>query len=542
MTAPLGFALPWPDRLIEASLQRIDELLHRLPPLTAFQRFTGLGLRGAAHVHHLLALLRGAIEAEDGGAHQRADFLWTELLRRLRACWHDDDAWARAGAALSTDGPTLRARFALEGVVIQHCAHVNARLADSGRLSIGDRGCAHAGWLERLLALDGDALQPARHLAPTAILLRVDALRHGQALDEAIAACSTLADGTAAAPEHAALLADLHAERALSVLTGGEGESARRTDAARLRVVLEPYEQARLKHPREIGFYRGLGRCHRVLGVCLANGGEMGEALGALRLARLYDPHADDIERDEKQVEDLLAGLQNQMSEMRRQLAAQPGAQLNAEGLRMQRVAEQGDAERARVDSSPLARALRRDFVLAHDREIWRVVGLAEPPDRWEERSEALRDALVPLFNDRKPASVADVPRAWAQVKAQQPLLADVDDASVEAFLRRRFFDESPPKPAAPQPPPPVPPAATPARRRSLEPAALWLFSADALPMKALAGVVLTVLLGLVGLYGRETVVRGQRDAAWQALQAGSGRGDPEQVLRAAEAYFSARP
>lgn len=546
MTTPLGFTLTWSDRLLD------DEpaLEASLPTLNAFQRTTGLGLRGASRIRFLLVLLRAARVAEDTGRLERADFLWTELHHRLRDCWSDDAAWVQAADTLpartpAVDGPALRARYALESVLAQHCARVNGRLAQGEHLNANDRAFFHAGCIGTLLTLDGDDLQPARHLATEVELLRIDALRRARRLDEAINKCAELAAREGAPAVHAELLAELHTERALGALQGGDDEAAQRADAARLHRWIEPFERDRLKHQRAIGFYRGLARCQRMLGVCLANSGEPAEALGALRLARLYDPHFDDVLRDEQQLEEIMNRLQAQMADVRRQLAAQPGSQLNADGQRMRRNAERGFADREQVDGSPLAASLRRDFTRAHDRDLWGVVGLAAPADAWDDRAQALREALVPLFNDLNPASATAVQAARGAAKVGQPLLADVDDVAVTAFLRRRLFDEPQPEVPSPTQPAatvaPVPPVSTPAPRRSLEPAVLWLFSRQALVAKAVAGGVLTLLLVALGVQWREASVRSVRDEAWLALQAGA-RGDPGAVLRAAETYFSVRP
>jgi hypothetical protein len=551
MVAPLAFSLPWQQRLFGAEPDAVARCARALPQPTWWQRPRGWALTGrAARIARLLSLQVEAAAAEGEGRFDRADFLWRETYALLRACWSDDAAWADAARRLMArantvplTGPSLRVRWSLETALHRHCAFFNGHLAGDGRLAADSRAFFHGERIAELFEIGGNALGAARHLLPEVTLARIEALRSEKRFDEAVAEGARLVRREPGEPAHAERLADLHFERAVHGLKGGDDEADNRADAARLRGRIDEFEWARRDHPRAIGFYRGLARCHRILAVSLANAGELAQALGPIRMARKYDPRYEDAERLENELIQLMSQLQEQVAELKRQLVLQPGTHLNAEGLKLMRNADSGLASLEECERSELAQSLSEEFGLALDREVWSLVGQPPPADRWDERARALHAALLAVLA-QPPSQPEDIGLAWHARAAEHADLRDCDARPICDFLRRRLFSapSTVPEPATAVPPVPheaVPAVPTRPRRASLEPFGLWLLAPRDWRVKLQVLVAALAVAVTWSLQAAESQHRQVRDRAYQSLRGAVTAGSDLGVVRAAEAFFS---
>jgi hypothetical protein len=443
---------------------------------------------------------------------------------------------------VALNGASLRARWALEVLAWQHCACFNAHLAGTAEPAQDSRACAHAARLMRLFDIGGEALGSVRHLLPKLAMAHIDALRAARRWDEALMQAEALVRRVPGDPAHTETLASLHFERAALGLRSGEDEVTHRFNAEWLRSTLIGFEQARLKHPFTVGFYRGLSRCQRMLAVCSANVGELADALVAIRWACKYDPNDEEAQRLQGELNQLVEQLRERVAELQKELARRAGAQLNEAGQGMVRNAETARQRVEQVDRSVLALALEGAFQSAIERDVWLQVGEPEPGDRWRERAHALHDALLSMATD-PPQRPEGLESAWQARVAESELLRECHAEAVCGFLRKRLFGIEPasdaPAPVAQDPA--IPPFVIKPARPSLEPMGLWAFSRRDMRAKLQALIVAALVFGALWLFVDDWQGRRAREHAYGALRTAVNAGNDVAVLDAAEAFLAVR-
>jgi hypothetical protein len=506
------------------------------------QRWLGLDLDPAARIVLLLSLHREAITEELQGRSLRADFLWREFHFRLARLWPDDGAW-QALASVSFGQEDIRRRLLEEIFIDAHCALYNGRARAPDAVAPDDRVFVHSRYVAQLADLAGIEGDQARALIEPAARLQIDALKRAKKWHEAIRACQQVLERFPGAREFQAELAGLLSLSVFSALRNKETATDCRADAAELKKAIGRVELARERFPVHPGFYEALAQCWHVRAVKLANGGELADALAAAAWARCYDPHSEELAGLESQLSGMMQGLQEQVKQLRAELATHSGATLNETGQRMLAQASLGFGPLTQVQASAKAAELPLKFARAQAYGIWAAVGLAQPSNDSDARPEALVAALAKVLGE-PPADAVAIGTAWTAAAASDPELLVLDRRAIEEFLRRRLFPDTATE--APQPHPPEPPgapvieAAAP-RAGGVEPAGRWLASRQDARVKLQTLGALALLAVAVGAYVGERGARADRDQAFAELRDAVAAGADEQVLNFAEAFLGAR-
>jgi hypothetical protein len=519
------------------------------------QRLAGWGLDGVGRVARLLHLHKLGMEAELAGKWQRADHFWGFVRDEMRDLADRMDLWQEVVQALANrlrlfvlnDPVQLRQRLVHEVFVDVHCAFYNGYLQAADSLKWKSRAFVHLDCIRGLLAFAPVSRENLQTVLAPAMETWIRLCEEAQQWDRAQELCSDLLGYLPDVEEYQDWLARLHLASTLARVKKAKSPKASLKNAKSLQESIGRMEQMRQDYPYSLAVFEALGHLHHQRAINLANGRHLSEAILSAQKAVAYNPMLEQAQETRDALVQTMQRLQAQMQQVQANLARRPRSRLTEEGAHLLKEASRGFSPAVEFLKSGEVEVTQA-FYAVQGRRLWRDIGLAEPPDRWDERSRALLVGLSQVLR-QPPDHRQGVAAAWKQVAAENQDLADLDAVPICAYLTRRLFEDGP----APIQEPPAPARATPQkppamtrvsrqRRRGGEPFAFWLFSNQDKRIKVQA-VVAVILVLLVGwLVVRDLSVRAARDTAYAQIVEAAGNQDPLGIIEGAEIYFTNKP
>jgi hypothetical protein len=515
-----------------ANVGRLDRWLesYRDVPLPEWRLYSALGMTGRAHVARAVKLVDLARKADVERRPRRAQHLWTEAHRCLRANWGSGREWMEVAREVFWE---------------THWAFVRGLLRGKEGHEVGadDRAFAHLAWIQGLADLLPSEAAATRQDQEAVLRMQLDALENGGRLDDALRAAQELRRSSPGNPEYVARAAKLVFGIASRDLEANGKDAARQARA--LREGGDHLAELRRSGPPQILVFELEATLRRAHAIRIANGQRWSDALAECRKALTLDPHLDGGEETWKQLVESMGLLQKQMEDVRERLRS-GGSQLSPAGAILMREADQGfGPAEAFLGSEEHSRMVeQREAALAL--MLWREAGLPETaPD--DPRPRELMGASAEILSD-PPPEAGGLGDRWQRAAAGRPLLAEVDADSALVPLRRRLFPDETSDSAAP----------TAARLPDLgegawiaiadrpagrdgEPFAAWLYGRRDLRIKlqCLLAVVAIAAAGLVEV--RETLNRRSRAEAYAQARAAALAGDRQSVMDASAAFLRSR-
>jgi hypothetical protein len=508
---------PSPERRAARSLLALGRR-----PMKWSQIRLGLSLDAAGRVARVLRFHREALAAELDSRWTRADFFWEEFQVAFGRMARDGRAWDGAigsvaggtGEAIEGGGEAWRRRLVDEIFIPTHRAFCDGRLARVTAPKPSDRAFSHLRRIERLLPLSGLGGEALREVIGPPSRAYIDACLAAKSWGRATRAAEGMRARFPDRPEELAQVVAVRFAGALGKLRNGGSRADHRRDSRSLRRSIKALEALRKSVPDDLGLFQALAQLHHIRAVKLASAVEPSRALEAVERAIRFNPSLEDAHRSREQIRGLIANLQAQVKQIQREVASRPNARLNEEGRRLVAEARRGTRLAEKYASSAEAAATVAAYRVAHARFAWRKVGLPSPPDRPDERAEALLSGLLAVINS-PPAGPEGLGAAWEAVAEANPDLAGLEPAPIVEFLRNRIFgggQEAPAGLPADDGGPPALVASSQERRRSSEPFLDWVFSRQGAGIKARA--IAAVLLVAGGLAIADRTARGRVDRA----------------------------
>jgi hypothetical protein len=518
------------------------------PPLGRFERVTGWKLTPRGRLARLFLFHREALSSEQAGNWKAADFYFTEILHQLKATPPESEVWDALIELFSpaqrsaSDGKQFYSRMVDEIFIDTHCAFYNAysRLNELQKPDPESRQSVHLKFVTQWLEFSQAPEDVRFAIVGGAMRDRVDAFARAEQWDAAVSGAADLLQAFLQRDEFVQLSADLQFARALKVLSKGDGETVQESNARSLERSIASLEQLRARYPDSVSLYRLISQLYRIRAVNLANAGLPSDALLANQKALAYWP-LEEAEKDRPQLEELMSNMISGVKGMVKQLASRPNAYLNAHGLRLKRQADAGFAPASNYAKSDEAKTLSTKSYEARNRDIWKRVGLAPPPDRWPDRAAKLVAGMVRVQEITQDAP-EKIESTWRQLVGNDPDLANIEGALIRRFLVARDSPDPPkeiPKPAAPILPvaAPVPP-----RGKGSEPILYWAFSGQNIGLKVQAGAAIVLVLLAFALTWRQHAQEQIRESAWSRMENAAMMGDDLATVVACETFFSTSP
>lgn len=334
------------------------------------QRLLGWGLDDRGRLGRLLHQHREAVDAEREGRWQRADFFWRQARLGLKALHGRQRLWRQlcrerhleeTKELATAEG--LRRRLIEEVFVDTHCAFYNGRYRDTeGALPPGDRVFSHIRHLEEMLPLlEWSMAEQANFLRPAA----ESHIAAHEARGKRNLAIQVARDFLRTFPGDVQiqdLLIGFHIVALEAEIGEEENEHQALANAAKIQSHIRDLEALRQVTQSNLHIYQILGQLHCRRAVSLANGGRLASALGAVERSLTYNPPDPAAAVLRHNLTEAMTDLQEQMRLAQQQITYQPGAQLNADGLKLKKQADLGFSISQRFAASATATKIREGF------------------------------------------------------------------------------------------------------------------------------------------------------------------------------------
>lgn len=484
----------------------------------------------SVRVGRLLASVRRALTEEADGRWTSADLYWGVVRADMAALRARPDAWPAAGALTgAAAGAAALREIVLDGAIAVLNGH--ATLDNP----VPDRFFALARLTLELAELAGLQGEEGRALGESLIEASVRVAATSGRFD-AVAALgrqATAAFGGSARIRDALL--DMHLEAGAAAMTRHNGDGVMQASELDARIAMAGDAFAPLE-ATPIACSR-LATLHQVCAIAHANAGRLSSALVHGLRAVILSGGSPDVRKTLDELIDAMEARIKRAKSIEAELKAKPGAQLTEEGRKTLDDARTGFGPFKAFDDSEEAANLRLTRSRAIQRRIWRdVARLPEPPDRLDERAEALSTLIGEVDLDGPAETVAE---ALAGAAGDNELLRGVDWRHV-AIAQAEWRNGT--APTAPAPSGPIVAVAPARAARDDEPLPFVFFgpSGRSLRWLALAAVLAIGLASGLGLW--DELARRDRDTAFEALRSAVARDDDTAARQAAEQYFSRPP
>ena len=440
-----------------------------------------------------------------------------------------------------------------EVVIDTHCAFYNGRVLGPGVKTLDDRAFDHALVIRSFLNSGLTSLtgpQRSALLVPP-LKLRLDLARNAKRWDEALEALEQLRAIDPDRAGHLDRIVEIEFQRTFDALKNGKGRDDQLSDAAVLQQGIGRLEEFRRQYLHNLSAFEALGHLHHARAVKLANAHRASEALVEAQRALDYAPTLEGAETTREEIDKLLKNLIERVKELRRDIARHLGAQLNDDGRRLCAEADKGYKPLNDYVESGRSQETAQALVAAKNRDIWQRVGLPPPPDRFDERCEALvwrafggsadpaggrgRGRVRLGFGRRsRRRAPHDRPRAGRPVPDDLPPRKHRRGSDVHRWRSSSTVGTSGP--------PAVLEARTVGKRGAGEPFEFWLLSRRDIGIKALAvAAVVLLTVGAVMAARRARNDRGRDDAFGRVVQSQRDR-DYLGIIRGSETFLDHSP
>jgi hypothetical protein len=535
-------------------------------PMTRRQRVLGSGLDAPGLFGRILWLFREGMRSECTGRWGLADFYWRQSQQALGALVDRPRAWEEVlrspgGAAAGVEEGVPDTDAWLRAVVDElfidtHCAFFNGRIRGPGVRSPSDRAFDHAEAIESWLTWGPTSPEPLDRVSllipPGELLLeRARAVRQW---DQATAAALRLWHLFPDRVDFLDRVVDVEFQRTTQGLMNSRYYAvADLADAAVLKEGIKRLQAFCREFPHVLSAFAALGSLYHIRAAKLAKGGTVSEALVEARRALDHAPGREGIQATFNQIDELLRGVVQEGRAVSKEMGRQIGAELTTEGRRLCIEAGKGyQPFRAYTESAEPGETARA-LAAAGNHDVWRRMGLLPPPDRFEDRAQALVTAVME-FLPSQPADGAAARRARAALAEREAMLGSSDPESVgrsgaanlpgSRAAERKGQGPDQPGPTLPDPAgePPTLPSPAAGRRQADEPFDFWLFSPRGAWLKAHAmAAAILLALGIGMAVQRTWNDRARNDAYVRVLRAVDSR-DYLGIIRGIEAFLAHSP
>jgi hypothetical protein len=517
------------------------------------QRFLNRGQHGAEQIGYLFFHHRMAMEAELLGQAGRADFFWKELYKVLTPLLKNEDLWKDAvsylnepGSELMKDPAQVRRRVVSEVLIDTHCAFYNGYLEKTDKPAFDNRAFLHFKLIRKLLDFEALPKEELRGLLTPSTDVQIDLLTEGRKWNEAIELAYFRQKNFPESEVYQNGLAGLHFTAALSSLGNTADKSSARREATALARSICFLDEMRKDNPHNVNIYQMLGTLNSIYAIRLANAGDLAESLVAIHKALLLYPLIEGGQEIKNRLFELMEDVQKRTESLGAQMRYDPAVRLNAEGQNLMAEARKGFSLVYNYAQSEEAVSLAQTEYTARARTMWRLAGLAEPKEQFDSRAHVFYEAMNTFFAS-PPTEPNAIPTAW-HLAASDPLLQDIEHASVCAFLRNRLFEEGQQRSeadaseVAPPANPYVLNVAVGRIRKGGEPLLYWFFSSQDWRLKVQAATAILLFLVAGSLALRETRNNGIRDQSYKQMLDAKDNNRYEDVIDGCENFLSHLP
>lgn len=506
----------------------------------------------------LLYFRARAMEAELRGYWPRADFFWRQALSVLATLFPSQEPWQTVRALAAKADPVLSAQswedfregFVRDVFWDTLCALYNGYITQKSEPPADSRAFTHLASLLNVQKLSNDCLGLAANTVLPALLAQIAAELRDSNPDRALQLAKK---ATAEFPdEKAAWDCRLHViqTRLFGKLSKGENALDIAKDLPLLDSAVTELEQLTESNPYCTTVYDTAADVLHVRSIRLAQSNRIGDALADNRRVFACSPQHESATKNREQLLELLQNMREGLEKVRRQIAAQPGTGLNAQGLQLQSQVERAVSLLKTNDATAVEKRTIVQRRLAQARAVWIRLGVPTPRDRWDERATTLYNAMLEVANASPTDSMA-LRDKWRAAVLQAPLLEGVSEDKVVTYLCT-VLELSTPTPASVAAEQERSPDAAGTRLRPLieglpamglangPPFSFWLFSPEERRLKiqvACAAALLLITLGVQTLDGHRSATRAR---LLGRLNGALTSGQPTAVMDAAQSYLAA--
>jgi len=430
----------------QKAARKILSLVNR--KFSRWERLTGRGLDILGQISRMLQQHWMALEAEQKGQWQRANFFWQESHRSLKKLYPRSDVWRdlvnniadMTELTIMADPEQLRNTLATEIFLDTHCAFYNNRAQQIKELKPNDRAFVHIDFIRQFIEFIDISIDEQIMLLSLPTETQILACQKAGDWKRAITVCSDfLINHFPNLKNFQNKLAGLYVENTVAKLVNDESESSNLSDANKLRDGIQYVEKMRINYPYNIFIYESLGFLYHLRAIKLANGKHFYDALVNVQKALTYNPYMDEAKETFNQLIEIMKSLDSQMPALKIKLAS--GMTLNAESLHLLKETKKGFQPLEKFVQSSEAEEIAKAFYCAEGRNIWLDIGLPEPDENWDTQITALMKALNKVISE-PPAKSSDIMTVWNEIASGDDSLSKLNATLICNFLKHRIFAE----------------------------------------------------------------------------------------------------
>lgn len=570
---------------------------------TRWQLWTGRGLNEIGLLARILWLHKNLLDDELNGHRKRADFYWREIFKSLKnmqaiGLWQQLDAKYVQDNNIETDGSIKLSYCIIKELLIDsNLALFNGRLELSETNEPDTRAVTYATNIQTLLPLANLAEAEHWFIAESLADIMIEKYRKRSQFQSVIEHCKLMVRDFPDRSKYQDVWVEIEVQAALSVLQNKEDPESNLDDASCLQKCINTLVELSSKYPYNPYIYDSLGYIYQLLSVKFAKGGKLTLAILAIEESLAYIPGITEAEEIRDQLRTSMQELQARVKELEKELANNPGATLNADGERLRSQAKEGAKSADQFIASGRAASLTSLAQRAHAVRFWQDAELGGPDEQIAESALLLRNVIRSNFYDFRetPGLIKD---KLIQLTNRIPEIGEQECDLLAIFLKKHLVPQNIQKENNSDADSTSFPILLPLNKNEItskEPAGMWLFSSEALSTKIFAGTSLIVLVISFTMLvwdqyrtafrnqAYETIIKAVnsenpqaitaaanqfiafkgfrpdprqsqienfqelpnqwiRDVAYQDLIIAVDLEDPERVIKAAEAFFSAPP
>lgn len=514
---------------------------------------------------HLAALYRSATNSDYKGLWTRADFYWQEIFNTLGRIWSQEDFWKNAETVFSKNinlNPSLtpldfRNAVVRELFVDTLCGLYNGRITRAV-VSRNDRAFQYIDWIERFAPLLDLSEVERQSLFYGPYRQRIKLNSECKKWKAAISDCEKALHDFPDSVEFQNIYSEILFSKTFDELTNGDSKAQYESDADALKAGINRLEETRKLYPGVANIYQYLGIIHHARAVKLGNANQFAEALLEVEKAGMFAPDFDQVPKTRDQLLKVLSNLQDQMIKFIKELARTPNATLNAEGQKLRKEAENGNALRYKFLKSEEPNKISQGLQRAQAETLWNRIGLAKPKDDSGSTALALMKTLQSVV-DSSPSSIDELHQLWEKNLQTSSIQESIDKDRVIDFLARHVFgietcpegtklnsedDERNPYFSfrSTTEPPPILDTEIEHNKVDREPFKEWLLSRQSLRLKVQCVVSIILLLAVGGMWSFDSWTKSVRASAYSDAISAEAQTDPYRILEASEKFFSQTP
>lgn len=515
---------------------------------TRWQLWTGRELNEIGLLARILWLHKNLLDDELNGHWKRADFYWREIIKSLKnmqaiGLWQQLDTKYAQDNNIKTDGSIKLSSCIIKELLIDsNLALFNGRLELSETNEPDTRAATYATNIQTLLPLANLAEAEHWFIAEYLADIIIEKHRKRSQFQSVIEHCKLMVRDFPDRSKYQDVWVEIEVQAALSALQNKEDPQSNLDDASRLQKCINNLAELSRKYPCNPSIYDSLGYIHQLLSIKFANGGKLTLAILAIEESLAYTPGVTEAEEIRDQLRTTMQELQARFKELEKELANNPGATLNADGERLRSQAKEGAKSADQFIESGRAASLTSLAQRAHAVRFWQDAELGGSDEQIAESALLLRDAIQSNFYDfrENPELIKD---KLIQITNRIPEIGEQECELLTIFLKKHLVPQNIKKEENNSDTDSTSfPILLPLNKNEItskEPAGMWLFSSEALSTKIFAGTSLIVMVISFAMLVWDEYRTAFRNQAYEAIIKAVNSEDPQAITTAANQFIA---